>query len=148
VKRLLIVDDDFGSRESLRQTFTRLYQINAVDSAAAAIKTLAERPVDLVLLDVVMPEKDGVTLLKELHGAYPDLPCVMVSASAAVRPVVEAMKAGACDFVIKPFDVDEIRRIVARTLETCALRRRVAVLQNEVARAFPVDNLVARHPPS
>ena len=146
MKRLLIVDDDLGSRESLRQTFSRLYQVSTAASAAAALALLAERHVDMVLLDVMMPEKDGVTLLRELQNLYPDLPCVMVSASAAVRPVVEAMRAGACDFVIKPFDVDEIRRIVARTLENSALRRRVEALQNEVAREYPVNDLVGVSP--
>ena len=146
MKRLLIVDDDLGSRESLRQTFSRLYQVSVAGSASAALALLAERRVDMVLLDVMMPEKDGVTLLRELQNLYPDLPCVMVSASAAVRPVVEAMRAGACDFVIKPFDVEEIRRIVARTLENSALRRRVEVLQNEVAREYPVNDLVGISP--
>jgi len=146
MKRLLIVDDDLGSRESLRQTFSRLYQVFTSESAAAALALLSERRVDAVLLDVMMPEKDGVTLLRELQNLYPNLPCVMVSASAAVRPVVEAMRAGACDFVIKPFDVEEIRRIVARTLENSALRRRVEVLQNEVAREYPVNDLVGVSP--
>ncbi len=146
MKRLLIVDDDLGSRESLRQTFSRLYQVFVAESAAAALALLSERRVDAVLLDVMMPEKDGVTLLRELQNLYPDLPCVMVSASVAVRPVVEAMRAGACDFVIKPFDVEEIRRIVARTLENSALRRRVEVLQNEVAREYPVNDLVGVAP--
>ncbi len=146
LRRLLIVDDDLGSRESLRQTFSRLYQVYAVERASAASKVLSERQIDVVLLDVMMPEKDGVTFLRELQELYPDMPCVMVSASAAVRPVVEAMRAGAYDFVIKPFDVDEIRRIVARTLETSALRRRVEVLQNEVSREYPVNDLVGVSP--
>ncbi len=146
MKRILIVDDDFGSRESLRQTFSRLYHVATADSASKALAVLSANPVDLVLLDVMMPEKDGVTLLRELQDLHPDLPCVMVSASAAVRPVVEAMRAGAFDFVIKPFDVDEIRRIVARALETSALRRRVEVLQNEVSREFPVNDLVGVAP--
>lgn len=146
MKRILIVDDDLGSRESLRQTFSRLYHVALAENAAVATKRLSETPVDIVLLDVMMPEKDGLTLLKELQNLYPDMPCVMVSASAAVRPVVEAMKAGAVDFVIKPFDVAEIRRVVARALETHALRRRVEVLQREVSREFPVNDLVGEAP--
>ena len=130
MKAMLIVDDDRGSRESLRQTFSRQYEVRLAEHAAEALRLLAERPVDVVLLDVMMPEKDGVTLLKELGDLYPGLPCIMVSASPSVRPVVEAIKAGACDFVLKPFDVDEIRRIVTRVVETNVLRRRVEVLQS------------------
>lgn len=146
MKHILIVDDDLGSRESLRQTFGRLYQVSLAENAAAALKRVADAKVDLVLLDVMMPEKDGLTLLKELQTLYPDMPCVMVSASAAVRPVVDAMKAGAVDFVVKPFDVAEIRRIVARTLETSSLRRRVEFLQQEVSREYPVNDLVGESP--
>lgn len=146
MKRMLIVDDDMGSRESLRQTFYRTYNVQLAENGATALKTLAIQRVDIVLLDVLMPEKDGVTLLREIHDLYPDLPCVMVSASANVKPVVEAMKAGAHDFVIKPFDVDEIRRIVARALENSALRRKVELLQNEVSREYPVNDLVGESP--
>ena len=146
MKTMLIVDDDRGSRESLRQTFSRQYQTRLAEHAREALRQLAEHPVDIVLLDVMMPEKDGVTLLKELNDLYPGLPCIMVSASASVRPVVEAMKSGACDFVMKPFDVDEIRRIVARVLETSTLRRRVEVLQNEVSGEYSAGNLVGQSP--
>ena len=146
MKSMLIVDDDRGSRESLRQIFTVLYQIRLAENAAQALRQLAQQPVDIVLLDVMMPEKDGVTLLKELNDLYPGLPCIMVSASPSVRPVVDSIKAGACDFVIKPFDVEEIRRIVARVLETSSLRRRVEVLQNEVARDYSSGDLVGQSP--
>jgi DNA-binding NtrC family response regulator len=142
MKRILIVDDDVGSRESLRLTFSRLYQTLLAESASAALKLLAQQRMDLVLLDVMMPEKDGVALLRDIQELYPDLPCVMVSASVNVRPVVEAMKAGAYDFVIKPFDIEEIRRIVARAIENSALRRKVEILQGEVSREYPVNDLV------
>lgn len=146
MKAMLIVDDDRGSRESLRQTFSRQYEVRLAEHAAEALRLLAERPVDVVLLDVMMPEKDGVTLLKELGDLYPGLPCIMVSASPSVRPVVDAIKAGACDFVLKPFDVEEIRRIVARVVETNVLRRRVEVLQNEISREYPTHNMVGQAP--
>jgi len=146
MKSMLIVDDDRGSRESLRQIFSTSYQTRLVENAAQALRQLSETPVDIVLLDVMMPEKDGVTLLKELNDLYPELPCIMVSASPSVRPVVDAIKAGACDFVMKPFDVAEIRRIVARVLETSNLRRQVEILQNEVGQGFPEGGLVGQSP--
>ena len=146
MKRLLVVDDERGSRESLRSIFEKLYQVTLADGAAAAQRLLSEERFDLMLLDVMMQQKDGVTLLKEAHEAYPDLPVIMVSASTSVRPVVESMKSGALDFVSKPFDVAEIRHAVARALETSTLRRQVQVLQGEVAREFPVDAVVGEDP--
>lgn len=146
MKAMLIVDDERGSRESLRQIFAPLYQVLLAENAGQAFLQLAKQPVDIALLDVMMPEKDGVTLLKELNDLYPGMPCIMVSASASVQPVVEAIKAGACDFVMKPFDVEEIRRSVARALETSSLRRRVEILQNEVAPEYSSDNLIGKSP--
>ncbi len=146
MKRLLIVDDERGSRESLRSIFEKHYQITLADGAAAAQRWLAEERFDLMLLDVMMQQKDGMTLLKEVQDSFPDLPVVMVSASTNVRPVVEAMKSGALDFVSKPFDVSEIRHAVARALENNTLRRQVQVLQSEVAREFPVATIIGNDP--
>jgi DNA-binding NtrC family response regulator len=146
MKRILIVDDERGSRESLKMVFSKDYHVSLADGAAAAMKALSEQRIDVVLLDVIMPEKDGLAVLKEAQALYPDVPFIMISASASLRPVVEAMKSGASDFVSKPFDVAEIRRIVARALENSALRLRVQMLQNDVAREFPVDGIVGEAP--
>jgi DNA-binding NtrC family response regulator len=146
MKRLLIVDDELGSRESLRNVFSRAYEVDLADGAKAALRQLSEKRFDLVLLDYIMPEMDGLTLLKEVQNLYPGLPFIMVSASPSVRPVVEAMRAGAHDYVSKPFDVEEIRRIVSRTLEDGALRRRVEILQSEVSQEFPVHGIVGQSP--
>lgn len=144
MKKILIVDDEIGSRESLKMVFSKDYQVLLADSATAALKVLSEQRVDVVLLDVMMPGIDGLTLLKEAQNVYPDIPFIMISASTSLRPVVEAIKAGASDFVSKPFDVAEIRRIVARAIENNVLRRKVELLQNDVAREFPVDGMVGQ----
>jgi DNA-binding NtrC family response regulator len=146
MKRLLIVDDEMGSRESLKTVFGRDFQISTAENAAQALELLGAHRFDLVMLDVMMPDKDGVTLLKEAQEMYPELAFIMVSASTNVRPVVESIKYGAVDFVTKPFDVPEIRRVVARALENRSLRMQVQVLQTEVARQFPVHGIVGRSP--
>ena len=146
MKRLLIVDDEMGSRESLKSIFSRDFQVATAENAAQALKALGEQRFDLVMLDVMMPDKDGVTLLKEAQELYPELAFIMVSASTNVRPIVESIKFGAVDFVTKPFDVPEIRRVVARALENRALRLQVQVLKSEVAQQFPVHGVVGRSP--
>ena len=146
MKHILIVDDEQGSRESLRLVFSQQYDTSLASSASEAMEAIARKRVDLVLLDVMMPQKDGVSLLKELHGLYPDLPVIMVSATTSVRPVVEAIRVGAFDFIRKPFDVAEIRHVVERTLESSALHRNVAILQTEISREFPVDNIIGASP--
>ena len=146
MKHILVVDDEVGARESLKAIFTGPYRVTAVASAREARKALDEKPVDLMLLDVVMPQENGVEFLREAQTAHPNLPVIMVSASTAVRPVVEAIQAGALDFVAKPYDVREIRMVVERTLERSTMRRQVEVLQSEVSREFPVHGIIGHSP--
>jgi len=144
MKKILVTDDEPGSRASLRMILDRDYDLVLAENAAQALAALSKQRFDLLLLDVMMPERDGVSLLKEAHELYPELPVVMVSASTNVKPVVESMRSGAVDFVTKPFDVPELRRAVARALETSDLKRRVEVLQGEVERQFPVHGMVGQ----
>jgi DNA-binding NtrC family response regulator len=146
VKHLLIVDDERGSRESLRAIFGNTYDVSLAASAEEAVAGLSKRRVDLVLLDVIMPRRDGLSLLKDIHELYPDAPVIMVSASTSVRPVVEAIRDGAYDYVTKPFDVEEIRQTVQRALESSTLQRRVAVLESELSEEYPIDGIVGAAP--
>ncbi len=146
MKHLLIVDDERGSRESLKMIFGRDFKVTTAENANEALERLEETRFDLVMLDVMMPDKDGITLLKEAQGLYPELAFIMVSATTNARPIVESIKSGAVDFITKPFDVQEIRRVVARALENRSLRLQVEVLQSEVARQFPVHGIVGHAP--
>ena len=146
MKHILVVDDERGPRESLNAIFNREYDVSLTASADEALVRLAKSPVDLALLDVRMPGKDGLTLLKEIRELDPDLPVIMISAGTEVRPAVEAMRVGAFDYVTKPFDVVEIQRLVARALESRTLHRRVETLESEVARQFPVHGIVGSAP--
>ncbi len=145
-QHILVVDDELGPRESLKAVFSRDYTVTLADSATAGMAIVEKEHVDLVLLDVMMPEEDGLSFLRRLQSIYADLPVVMISATSSVRPVVEAMRVGARDFVTKPFDVEEIKHIVRRALETSILQRRVATLENDVAREFPVTGIVGQSP--
>ena len=144
MKHLLIVDDEHGSRESLRTIFENKYTLSVTGSADEAGRVLQKQSVDVVLLDLMMPNKDGIAFLKDIQERSPDLPVIMVSASTSVRPVVEAIRVGACDYVTKPFDVSEIRRTVDRALESVTLRRQVRVLQTEISREYPIDGIVGQ----
>ena len=141
-RHILVVDDEIGPRESLRAVFSRDYKVSLADSAAAGMDVLSSEKVDVVLLDVIMPGEDGLAFLRRVQEAYPSVPVVMISASSSLRPVVEAMRVGAHDYVSKPFDVEEIRHIVKRAMHATNLERRVETLETEVAREFPVESIV------
>ncbi|NQU38618.1 MAG: sigma-54-dependent Fis family transcriptional regulator [Lentisphaerae bacterium] len=139
---ILVIDDERGPRESLKAVFSRDYRVTLAESAAAGMAILSREAVDLILLDVIMPDENGLTFLRRLQGTYADVPVIMISASSSLRPVVEAMRVGAQDFVSKPFDVEEIKHIVRRALDTSALQRRVEILESDIAREFPVTGIV------
>ncbi len=144
--KLLIVDDELGSREALRLIFSQDYTVLHAATAEEAQAVLSREQVDVVLLDVVMPGRSGLDLLRQAHADHPDLPVIMVSASTAIPPVVEAIRQGAVDFVGKPFDVENIRHVVRRALETRRLHRQVAVLETELSATFPTQEIVGRSP--
>ncbi|MBP7830160.1 MAG: sigma-54-dependent Fis family transcriptional regulator [Kiritimatiellae bacterium] len=146
MKHLLIVDDELGSRESLKQVFVRDYRVSLAADAAEALRILALGDVDLVLLDVLMPQRDGLSLLREIMESYAHVAVIMVSGSTSVRPVVESIQAGALDYLPKPFEVDDARRMVARALERAALKRKVEALQREVLREYPVQDIIGQAP--
>ncbi len=142
MKHILIVDDERGSRESLRMVFGKDYELSLAPDAAQARDVMKDRSIDLVLLDVNMPGQDGVTFLKELSDLYPNTPVIMISASTNVRPVVESIRSGAFDFVTKPFDVSDLRRMVERALRNSTLQRCVRALQSDVSRQFPLNGII------
>jgi DNA-binding NtrC family response regulator len=144
--KLLIVDDELGSREALRLIFSRDYTVLTATTAEEAQGVMSSEQVDLVLLDVVMPGRSGLDLLRQIHADHPEQPVIMVSASTAIPPVVEAIRQGAVDFVAKPFDVESLRHVVRRALENTRLHRQVAVLETELSAAFPTQEIVGRSP--
>jgi DNA-binding NtrC family response regulator len=134
MKNLLIVDDDRALVESLCVVFHGRYHLHTAFSAEEAVRLLREQPVDAMLLDVVLPGIDGVAFLKTLRRDYPQLPVVMISGAASIRPVMQALDLGAVDYIRKPFDIDALRRVVSRSLNMSELQARVEELEDELAR--------------
>jgi len=111
-RRLLVVDDEANMAWLFEQTFGDEYSVSKAHSGQAALDWLAVHTADLVMLDLMMPGMDGLTTLKEIKRRHPDLPVVMMTAYATVKTAVEAIKTGAVDYVTKPFDLDEVRRVM------------------------------------
>jgi two-component system response regulator AtoC len=145
-RRVLIVDDETGVRESLRMVLKDGYDPTTVPSASEALDALAAGAFDVVLLDIVMPEMDGLELLEEIRSRYPRTPVIMLTATKTVKTAVGAMKLGAFDYVTKPFDVDELRVILDKATENAALQREVEELRHEVGRRYQVENIIGKSP--
>ncbi len=106
--RILIVDDELIVRDSLKEWLEVEggFSADMADSGAKALEMLKSGAYNLMLLDIKMPGMDGVEVLEKAKEIFPDLPVVMMTAYATVETAVEAMKTGAMDYLIKPFDPD------------------------------------------
>ncbi|MCU0572459.1 MAG: FAD-dependent oxidoreductase [Syntrophobacteraceae bacterium] len=116
--RILVVDDEFVVRDSIKEWLTvDGYQVDMAESGFEAVDKLAQQAYGLMLVDIKMPGMDGVEVLKRAREMYPDMPVVMMTAYATVETAVEAMKVGARDYLMKPFDPEAMAEQVGRIYE-------------------------------
>jgi two-component system response regulator AtoC len=121
-KQVLIVDDEPNLRKILSAQLSRDgYDVLTAEDGEQGLSLLREHHIDLVVTDLKMPKLDGMQLLREAMQEDPDLPVVMITAHGTVDTAVEALKLGAFDYLTKPFDKEDVRRIVAKALKTRAL---------------------------
>ncbi|MBI1845930.1 MAG: sigma-54-dependent Fis family transcriptional regulator [Candidatus Rokubacteria bacterium] len=146
---VLVVDDEEGVRASVRAILHKGPEVLEAEDGEGALEILRSRDVDLIMLDQRMPGDAGTDLLPKLKAHDPSIVVVLVTAVHDVRTVVEAMRRGAWDYVIKPFDVDDILSIVQRALDKRALERQVLCLRSELTPVGPAagfEGMVGRHP--
>jgi two-component system response regulator AtoC len=131
--RVLLVDDEPTVTYALSEVLDA-HDTVVAGSGAEALDRLDG--VDVVITDLSMPGMDGLELMRRIRAEHPGMPVILLTARGSERVAVTAMKAGAYDYVAKPFDVDELREIVARAAELVALRRRdrIAVAERVIGR--------------
>lgn len=121
--RLLIVDDEEPLMRALCDTLGREgYLVRGFTSGRAALAALRKEPFDLLLTDLRMPEIDGIELLRACQEIDRDLACIVATGHGTIASAVDALKAGALDYVLKPFNLTNIRAVLTRALATRALR--------------------------
>ncbi len=132
MSKLLIVDDEQGMRQLLSIVFGREgHAVRVAENGRRALELLREEAADLIVSDVKMPDMGGIELLREAREMLPEVAVVMMTAFATVDTAREAFKLGADDFITKPFDVDELKLIVAKALERLTLKKEVETLKIE-----------------
>ena len=140
---ILVVDDERLIRWSLEQHLRREgYTVQSAETCSDALQRVQAEPPDLILLDVRLPDGDGVDFLERLRSADPDCQVILMTAHGGVASAVRAMKLGAQDYVSKPFDMDELTLTIRKVLDTRALRREVARYQEEAAQGSTLDDLI------
>jgi DNA-binding NtrC family response regulator len=131
---ILIVDDEPLNLDLLEQELSDLgYAVDRADDGRAALAQLAAKPADLVLLDYQMPGMNGIEVLGEIKNHEPGLPVIIITAYGTIERAVEAIKAGADDFITKPFDPEHLAVVVEKALEKSRLRSEVELLTRELA---------------
>ena len=129
---ILLVDDEATARYGTRRALESRYQIVEASSAAEARAGLAAAKPDLILLDMVMPGEDGLELLRSLRASGNHTPVLVVSALDTASTAVEALRSGAQDYIVKGFDIEELRHRVASLLHASALGSENAQLRREL----------------
>src|SRR5260370_12640207 len=143
---VLIVDDDSGVRESFRLTLEDHYDVIDVPDGPRALDAVRASQVDLVLLDIRLPEMDGIEVLERIKAMDEGVEVILVTAVKTLRTAVAAMKLGAFDYLTKPFEEDELLAVIGRALEKRALEREVTFVRGELERARDFDEIVGQHP--
>jgi two-component system response regulator FlrC len=114
---ILVVEDDPDLREALSDTLTlSRYRVLTAEDGEHAVELLKEHAVGLVITDVQMPNMNGITLLHEIKSRWPHLPVLLMTAYGVISQAVEAMREGACNYMVKPFDVADLLAQVARNM--------------------------------
>ncbi len=135
---LLIVDDELHVRESLGHWFTEDgYEVATASSGKEALAVLGRQHFDVVITDIKMPGMDGIELQRHIHETDPDVAVLVITAYASVSTAVQALKDGAYDYLVKPFDPEELSRVVEKACEKIRLAEENVALKQQIASAAP-----------
>ena len=145
-KRILVVEDEEKLRRVIElQLLSCGFEVDKAASAEEGLK-IVDRA-DLVLTDLKLPNMDGLQFLEAIRRQNSQLPVLMMTAFGSVETAVGAMKAGATDFLLKPFSLDHLMQVVNKALEVRALRDENRQLKEELGRRYEFDNIVGRSQP-
>ena len=133
---VLVIDDDETIRETLVEFFQTLgYRARAAGTASAGRRAIAEHSPDVALVDLRLPDADGITLLEAIRADDPEVAVIMLTGHADIATAVRAMRKGAADFLEKPVDLDALQSIVTSAAERVRMRRELALLRARRASA-------------
>lgn len=141
--KILVVDDEKLICMSLRNRLAKEgYDVLTAASGEEGLEAVRGESPDLILLDIKLPEADGIQVLKEVKDIDPDISVIMITAYGNVQTAVAAMKLGASDYINKPFNMDEVAVIVKNVLETGRLKREVAKIRAEHRQRYGIENIL------
>jgi two-component system response regulator PilR (NtrC family) len=145
---IVIIDDEKSLLDLLTVVFKKEgYEVKTASSAAGGFEILAKEEIDLVVTDIKMPGADGMDILRYARENLPDLPVILITAYGSIAQAVEALKAGALDYVVKPFDVEELKIIVGRGLASRRLKQENILLKRDLKDRYGFEQMIGKSRP-
>lgn len=146
LKKILVVDDEAPLREILQRGLTQMggYWVEGAQNGQEAIEKMEKEIFDLILTDLMMPEMDGMELLKIIKGTRPDIPVIMMTAYGSIDTAVEAMKTGANDYITKPVDLRDLMLRISKVHQENLLLQENRLLRQEVKKKFQFSNIIGK----
>jgi two-component system response regulator AtoC len=141
---ILVVDDEYGVRQSFNMVLKDEYTVLLSGTGEEAIDIFTKSPVDLILLDILLPDINGIDLLEKFKELDPNTEIIMVTAVKEIQTAVKAIKLGAYEYIIKPFNVDDVLTVISRALEKRNLMREVTYLRGELERYHFFEEMVGK----
>jgi len=142
---ILVVDDELGARQSLEVILEDDYRVLSAESGREALEVLQRESIDLILLDVNMPDMDGLEVLRRIREQDEALDVIMVSALNLARKAVDAIKLGAYDYITKPYEPEDILSTVHRAISKQKLHRELDFLRREVETVRGFDQIISQN---
>ena len=140
--KILIIDDEKNTREGLRRALSETYDVSIIDNGQSALSMLSEQNFDVVLTDLRMPGLDGLSFLKKVMAKENHPLCIMFTAYGSVQNAVEAMRAGAYDYLTKPVNLENLELVLKRALESQRLQKENKVLKRELASKYAFNTMI------
>ena len=141
---LLVIDDEPGVRQSLKMVFDKTFRVVEAATADEGVQKVGEDRPDVILLDIVMPGADGLSVLKQMKSIHPECQIIMLTGLNTARTAFTARGTGAFDYVTKPFDVEELRLRVDHAYEKVHLSKELDRLKEEVGRKYGIDHIIGK----
>jgi len=145
--KILVADDETSHRQMIEAVLAAEgYEVTQAEDGQAAISAVEDRFYDLVIMDVRMPNVDGIQALQKIKQISPDIPVIIMTAYASVGSAVDALKSSAYDYLIKPLDIDELKILVDKALRHHQLEQENVYLKERLGDRFDFSNIIGRSP--
>jgi DNA-binding NtrC family response regulator len=148
MENILIIDDEKSLLDLLSVVLKKEgYRVKTFLAPTKVFDILENEELDLLICDIKLPQISGMEVLKYVRENRPEIPVIMITAYGSLKQAVEALKAGAIDYILKPFDVEELKIIIAQELEKRRLKEENIILKRNLQEKYSFENMIGKSKP-